>query len=137
MTSTPWFPGQGEGWITDPNDPRLEVLWPGSVDYVDDSLAFPLWVARIQCETFAPSLLSNGQGNEDWIKAQATAVPENFVAAQVLQCRDLVRAGVVGDQGSAGNYEDPVTTFPMSWHCKNLLRPRRGKPYFGRSAVIR
>lgn len=128
----PWIPGGGGGWITDPNDPRLEVLWPGSVDYVDDSLAFPLWVARIQCETFAPGMPVNVDTNEEWIAAsQAGVIPENYVAAQVLQCRDLVRAGVVGDQGSTGGYEDVVTTFPMTWHVKNLLRPRRGKPYFG------
>lgn len=58
-------------------------------------------------------------------------VPENYVAAQVLQCRALVRAGVVGSGDQTGGYGETVTVFPMDWTVKALLRPRRGKPYLG------
>lgn len=46
----PDYDGAGAGWITDPADPRLAVLWAGAADY-DELLAFPLYVAAIQCAT--------------------------------------------------------------------------------------
>lgn len=105
-------------WITDHDDPRLDVLWPGAADY-DELLTFPLSVAAIQCATFAPTL------------PVGAPVPDHWVAAQVLQCRALVRAGIVGSGDQLGNYGETVTLFPMDWTVKNLIRPKRGKPYFG------
>ena len=108
MTDTPV---EIEGaWITDPDDPRLTVLWPGAADYSADDLPFPLAVARIQCERFAPAL------------AEDAPVPVNYVAAQIMQARALVRAGIVGDNDRTGGYEETVTVFPMDWTVKNLLR---------------
>lgn len=112
------YDGTGGGWVEGPADPRLSVLWPGSEDYGDE-LGFPLYVARIQCETFAPAL------------AEGVVAPVNYVAAQVLQTRALVRAGIVGDGDKAGGYGETVAVFPMDWTVKALLRPRRGRPYFG------
>lgn len=106
-------------WITDPDDPRLVVLWAGAEDYEFDDLAFPLNVARIQCERFAPAL------------AEGAPVPDNYVAGQILQTRALVREGVVGSGDQTGGLEATVTLFPMDWNVKNLLRPRKGRPYFG------
>ena len=105
-------------WITDPTDPRIGVLWPGGEDYGDD-LAFPLTVARHECVEFAPAL------------AEDAPVPAHYVAGQVLQCRALVRAGVVGSGDQTGGYAETVTLFPLDWTVKQLLRPRRGRPYFG------
>ncbi|MFT4296526.1 MAG: hypothetical protein QM582_14050 [Micropruina sp.] len=106
-------------WITESTDPRLRVLWPGAEDY-GDGLEWPLQVAITQCATFAPAL------------ADDAPVPTNWVAAQVLQTRALVRAGVVGDGDRAGiDGGETVALFPMDWTVKNLLRPRNGRPYFG------
>lgn len=58
-------------------------------------------------------------------------IPDHWVAAQVLQCRALVRAGIVGDQDRTGADGEGVVVFPMDWTVKSLLRPRKGKPYFG------
>ena len=113
----PDYDGAGDGWITDPADPRLAVLWAGAADY-DDLLAFPLYVSAVQCANFAPTL------------DVGAVVPENWVAAQVLQCRALVRAGIVGDGDRTGDIEG-VVVFPMDWTVKALLRPKRGRPYFG------
>ena len=111
------YEGYGAGWVEDPLDPRLAVLWPGAPD--EDLLPFPLYVARLQCEAFAPALEADAQ------------VPENYVAAQIMQARALVRAGIVGSGDQIGGYGDTVTVFPMDWQVKNLLRPKRGVPYFG------
>lgn len=105
-------------WIEDSTDPRLAVLWPGAEDY-GDALDFPLAVALIQCREFAPVL------------AEDALVPDNYVAGQIMQTRALVRAGVVGTGDQIGNYGETVTVFPMDWAVKNVLRPKRGKPYFG------
>ena len=114
----PTYDGFGGGWIFDSSDPRLDVLWPGSADY-EEGLEFPFYVAMIQCRDFAPAL------------AEGAAAPENYVAAQVLQTRALLRAGLAGDGDRAGGYGETVTVFPMDWQVKNLLRPKRGKPSFG------
>ena len=114
----PDYDGAGAGWITDPADPRLAVLWAGAADYTVDGLGLPLYVAAVQCANFAPTL------------DVGATVPENWVAAQIMQCRALVRAGIVGDGDRAGDVEG-VVVFPMDWTVKNLLRPRRGVPYFG------
>lgn len=105
------------GWITLPVDERLTGLWPGAEDYFSE-IYFPLECAKIQCAMFAPPL------------AEGAPIPDNYIAAQVLQCRALIRAGIVGDADRAGLGET-VAVFPMDWTVKNLLRPRRGKPYFG------
>ncbi|MFT3832876.1 MAG: hypothetical protein QM711_06085 [Micropruina sp.] len=114
--STP-TPEEG-AWITESTDPRLGVLWPGSADYGDD-LELPLTVAALQCAEFAPVL------------PVGAPTPPNWVAAQILQCRALVRAGIVGSGDQVGGYGETVTVFPMDWTVKNLLRPRKGRPYFG------
>lgn len=107
-------------WVTSPDDPRLVVLWAAGVDYPEeDGLGFVLNVARTQCAEFAPTL-----GPDD-------PIPDHYVAAQVMQARALVQAGIVGPGDQAGGYGDAVTVFPMDWAVKNLLRPRRGRPYFG------
>jgi hypothetical protein len=114
----PEYDGAGDGWITTPDDPRLAVLWPGAEDYAEEGIEFPLHVAAVQCAIFAPDLA-----------ADAT-VPENWVAAQIMQARALVRAGIVGAGDQLG-LEETVAVFPMDWTVKALLRPRRGRPYFG------
>lgn len=117
------FAGEGSGWVVDPADPRLHVLWPGAVDYPAEDLAFPLYVARIQVERFGPVL------------AEADVVPETYVAGQILQTRALVRAGYTGDNNTAGSFEETVTVFPLDWTVKQLIRPKRGMPYFGHNRV--
>lgn len=105
-------------WITESTDPRLGVLWSGAVDYGDD-LELPLIAAAVQCATFAPELPVGAD------------IPDNWIAAQVLQTRALVRAGIAGSGDQVGNYGETVTVFPMDWTVKSLLRPKRGMPYFG------
>lgn len=118
MLPEPTYDGAGAGWITTPADPRLVVLWPGAEDYGDE-LAFPLYVALIQCAEFAPQLADNAP------------IPEHHIAAQVLQTRALVRAGVTGTNDQLGGYEQTVTVFPLDWTVKQLLRPHQGRPRFG------
>lgn len=106
------------GWITDATDPRVHDLWPGAGE--DHALLVSVFaVARTQCEAFAPALPDDAD------------VPQNYVAAQVMQARALVRAGITGPGDQSGGYGETVAVFPMDWTVKNLLRPRRGRPYFG------
>lgn len=104
------------GWVLYSNDARLRDLWPGALDYV--SMELPLRVAQIQCERFAPTL------------PEGAEIPDNYIAAQIMQARALVRAGIVGTGDQVGGYGETVTVFPMDWAVKNLLRPKRGKPVF-------
>lgn len=117
--TTPTYEGYGDGWVTDPADPRMPALWAGAADYDAEELGFPLHVAQLQCILFAPALEAGDP------------VPEHWVAAQVLQTRALVASGHTGSGDQAGSYGETVTVFPMDWTVKNLLRPRRPVPYFG------
>lgn len=105
-------------WITESDDPRIGVLWSGSEDYSED-LEFVLGVARKQCTDFAPAL------------AEDAPVPDNYVAAQILQARALARAGVTDSGDQAGGYGETVVVYPLDWTVKALLRPRKGRPYLG------
>lgn len=107
------------GWMDWVQSSNLDELWPGAADFTYGDLQTPLLVAAIQCERFAPAVPYN------------QPLPKNYLAAQILQTRALVRAGVVGDRDDAGGFGETVTVFPMDWTVKNLLRPRRGRPYFG------
>ena len=108
------------GWIVSHGDPRLLGLWPGAADYGDE-LDPVLSVAQIQCAAFAPALAPDPVSG-------VTTIPDNYVAAQVLQARNLIRAGIAGDDGAQGGYSEGVTLPPLDWQVKALLRPRSGKP---------
>ena len=111
------------GWLSGSGDARLDILWSGALDYAPDYLDFVLHCAAVQCAAFAPAI-PDGQ-----------PVPQNYVAAQALQARALARAGVAGSGDQTGGYGDTVTVFPMDWQVKNLLRPRKGRLYFGGNRV--
>lgn len=102
-------------WIVDGDDERLPDLWSGFVDLNEEVLVLLLEVARDQCIAFAPTLPDGAE------------IPAGWVVAQARQARELARSGVfAGDQMGQMGHEGP--TFPLDWHVKQLLRPKRGKP---------
>ena len=107
------------GWLdwTNPDHRPLVVGVWSDAELLDDGVAVAvLTAAREQCEAFAPHV-------------EADAVPARYRHAQVLQARQLAQAGVV-QQGDTMPGAFPVTTFPMDWSVKALLRPP-GPPRVG------
>lgn len=103
-------------WITTADDNRLPDLWPGYVDVSEDMLSMVLEAAREDCETYGPTL------------TDPETPPGRYVLAQVQHARAIVRAGFIGSSDTQGGYGEGVTVFPMDWHVKQLLRPKKGVP---------
>ena len=76
-----------------------------------------LEVARQQVEEFAPFL-----SRED-------PVPVNYRRAQLMQAENIWTAGAVNSDGDfeSGDYSRSAG-FPLDWHVKQMLRPRRAVP---------
>lgn len=103
-------------WITSPDDERLPDLWPGYVDMNDVVLTMVLEAAREDCEAYGPKL------------DDPDAPPARYVLAQAQHARAIARAGFVGSSDQEGGYGETVTVYPMDWHVKQLLRPKKGVP---------
>ena len=101
------------GWVLAGDDDRLPDLWPGAADLAPAAAEMVLDAARQDCLDFAPALTDPDDP------------PVRYVLAQIHHARALTRAGFVGSNDQGGGYGEGVTVFPMDWHVKALLRPKR------------
>lgn len=101
------------GWLLNVDDDRLPDLWPAFVDLTEDVVEMALTAAREDCQTFAPPLTDPDNP------------PASYVIAQAMQARAIARAGFVGSGDQMGGYGEGVTVYPMDWHVKQLLRPKK------------
>lgn len=106
----------GAGWH---NLDSIRSEWPDAEAIPDWSLHAMLEVAREQCTAFAPAL------EED------AAVPTRYREAQRIQARNVWTAAKVAPDGSLGQEDFIVRPFPLDWHVKAILRPKRGIPVIG------
>lgn len=136
-------------WVT-PSEARK--LWK-SAPADDDVLAIHLDAAQAACETYLDSIVVRvplapatgwieeppGSGAYVWgtpsLDAQSiptfptsAAVPGNFKLAAVLQARNAFNAGQAapspGGEFDNGGYG--ISSYPLDWQVKQLLRPIRG-----------
>lgn len=116
-TNPPWEVQPYEGWAS-LEDAREQ--WPDAETMTDAELTQYLATAYEQCAAFAPALADG-----------ATTIPARYVQAQIMQARAVWRSVVAGDDNGVGPTDLTVTTFPMDWTVRGLLRPRRGVPAVG------
>lgn len=96
-------------WVK-PDDALIVELWP-------DAPADPEVVqtllnsAHVECVAYAPVLPVDA------------AVPDNYRIAEVMQARAQHRSFVAGSGDTMGG-ELTVTSFPLDWTVRQLLRPR-------------
>jgi hypothetical protein len=102
-------------WV-ETDDPLIVKVWPDAPTDDNERELYLLSAFR-QCSEFAPAL------------AESEAVPENYRLASIVQARNLHRATIASLDGTIG-LGGPLTTFPMDWQVKNLLRPAPG-PFGG------
>ena len=102
-------------WSVEADQAFMVEVWPDVLGYSEATIAALLEASREECEDFAPTLPRDATG-------QVLNVPTRYRAAQVLQARALAQAGTVQANGELGTAY-PVTTFPMDWTVKALLRP--------------
>jgi hypothetical protein len=90
--------------------------WPDGETIPDATLYELLDVVRGQVLDFAPVL------------AVAAPVPARYRLAQRVQVRNTWNAAKVSPAGEFGGDEFVIRPFPLDWHVKQILRPKRGVP---------
>lgn len=89
--------------------------WPDA-EYIDD---VPLWrvleLARTQVLDFAPALVD------------PDIVPDRYRDAQRVQARNIWNAAKVSPDGTVGTDDFVIRPFPLDWHVKQIIRPKRGR----------
>ncbi|QCQ16990.1 hypothetical protein [Microbacterium sp. RG1] len=95
----------------------IGIVWPDGSILGDDALAVYLAAAKAGCVAYAPTL------------AEGADVPEEYRLAHIMHARNIFNAGNAASDGngelSAGGYG--ITSYPLDWHVKQLLRPQRGE----------
>jgi hypothetical protein len=103
-------------WLTSEDTDVLSVLWPDSSGIMnDDVLNIYLAAAKAACIAYAPAL-----------PAGQTEIPGEWVLAQAMQARNIYNAGHASPSGGFGDPEYGLTSFPLDWQVKQLLRPQMG-----------
>lgn len=101
-------------WLTSADTELLEELW-SDVPMNDELTDIYLDAAKEACLAYAPAL------------AAGADVPASWRLAQVMQARNISNAGAAGTSGENDGSSYGLTTFPLDWQVKQLLRPRRGR----------
>lgn len=101
-----------DGWHTLPS---IRSEWRDAPDK-DELLYQLLESSKRQVLAYAPDL------------ADGAMPPLHYRQAQRDLARDMWNAGRVDPSGSAGDESFTLTPFPLSWHVKQLLRPRTADP---------
>lgn len=104
-----------EGWMT---TGEAQEYWP-TVEHIDGAEMYELLqIAKRDCIAYLDRLYAVGaEVKEDWRRAQVIHARNIYNATKVDAA-----SGVIGEDGTS--YK--LTTFPMDWHVKNLLRPQKG-----------
>lgn len=97
---------------------RARTFFGGDAPLDDAVLESYLQVAYEQCVEYAPAVLPS-------------PLPERFERAQLLQAKALWEADRSGSGDQIGPDGFAVRVFPLDWHVKQHLRPRRGVPVVG------
>jgi hypothetical protein len=101
-------------WLTAADRTTVETLWPDADGILDDPvLNLYLDAAREACEAFAPAL------------AEGQEMPASWQLAQVMQARNVWNAGNASAGGDFDGSSYGLSTHPLDWQVKQLLRPRR------------
>lgn len=89
--------------------------WPDA-EFIDDG---PLWelltLARGDVLAFAPALAADAP------------VPERYRTAQRVQARNIWNASKVSPDGGIGTDDFVIRPFPLDWHVKQIIRPKRAR----------
>lgn len=109
--------------------------WPDAPvdeDGGDEQLTELLAVAKDAILAFAPVSTSPSLVVvDDILVPSEDDVPDGYRMGQLLQARNVwnsSRAGAAGDM-DGGSYG--LTSFPLDWQVRQLVRPKRGRPVVG------
>jgi len=98
----------------------------------DATLSELLVVAKEAVLAYAPALDTSDDLiiDEDGyiVNQDAEAIPESYRIAQLMQARNVWNSSKASPSGNLDNGEYGLSTFPLDWQVRQLLRPKRGRP---------
>lgn len=80
-------------------------------------------VAKLSCLAYAPLTL-----DPETPEGTDPAIPANYFLAIITQARNMANAGIA-PVASGGDFDGSsygVTTYPLDWAVKQMLRPEQG-----------
>lgn len=92
----------------------------------DEQLTELLEVAKQAVLAYAPALPEGSYTLEDGMVVMVgpDTVPINYRAAQLMQARNVWNSSKASPTGDFDGGSYSLTTFPLDWQVKQLLRPR-------------
>lgn len=91
----------------------IRAEWPDTETIEDGPLWTLLALARDQVLAYAPPL------------AEDAPVPDRYREAQRIQARNVWNASKVSSDGGIGADDYVIRPFPLDWHVKQIIRPKR------------
>lgn len=99
----------------------IRVAWPDAEMVDDDTLGDILSASQEAVLSYAPSILDE----DGELPAE---IPESYRHAQLLQSRNIWNSSYASPSGDLDNGSFSLSTFPLDWQVRQLLRPKRGIP---------
>jgi len=86
----------------------------------DSTLTTLLDVAKDAVLAYAPA-----------VEEPLTDIPEGYRLAQLMQARNVWNSSKASPGGDLDNGSYGISTFPLDWQVRQLIRPKAGKPWIG------
>jgi hypothetical protein len=93
---------------------------PVDEDDGDDILTGLLASAKAAVIAYAPA-----------VEEPLTDIPEGYRQAQLMQARNIWNSGKASPSGDFDGGQYGLSTFPLDWMIRQLIRPKTGKPWIG------
>lgn len=101
-------------WFDKTDADTIRHFWPDADVMNEDALGMYLAAAKSACIAYAPALTAEAD------------VPDDYRLAQALQARNIYNAAMAGPGGNNDGSGYGLTSFPLDWQVKQLLRPELG-----------
>lgn len=115
-------------WLT-PDEAK--TLWRDAAGMSDDVLSLYLSAAQNAVIAYAPALDpldTEPLDPEDAESPEVQTVPEAYRLGQYLQARNVWNSGKASPSGDFDGSSYGLSTFPLDWQVRQLLRPKRAVP---------
>jgi hypothetical protein len=105
-------------WVDAPTDDGVDE---------DATLSELLSAAKTAVLAYAPAF-EGLEVVDGYIVNDPDAVPDAYRIAQLMQARNIWNSSKASPAGSFDNGEYGLTSFPLDWQVRQLLRPKQGRP---------
>jgi hypothetical protein len=106
--------------------------WPDAPydeDGGDTLLTSLLAAAQLAVVAYAPVQADMVTIDPDgYIVSEEYVVPDGYRIAQLMQARNIWNSGKASPSGDFDGAGYGLSTFPLDWQVRQLIRPKRGRP---------